>query len=108
MRYLDNMNPTWAQQDHWHNNPTLTQRHVADQGIAFFQLTVKEGDDGLLSLKLIRPIKTKLKYPLNAFLESEFAFFIKKRSFIDNFHEIFCSSRRPRRRGRRREHKFCS
>src|ERR1700752_2678669 len=92
---LDDIDPSRTQQNHWHDDSALTQRHITDEGIPFFQLPVKEGDDGLLSLKLVGPVKAKLEHSLDSLRESKFAFFIKKGSFINDFHEnFFCSNRR--------------
>ena len=66
--------------------PLCAQCHIADEGIALFQLAVKEGDDRLLCLQFLGPVEPKLQHALNALEDAEFTVFIDKRSFIDDFH----------------------
>ena len=83
---MDHIDACWTQQDHRHRDATLTKRHIADQGIALFQLAVKEGNDGFLCLQFVGPVEPKLKHALKALLDTKFTFFIEKRGFINDFH----------------------
>src|SRR6185503_19153453 len=89
---LDDMDARWTQQDHWHHDATLTKRQITDEGIALFQLPVKEGNDGLLTAQFVGPTETILEHTLNALNNCQFTVFIKQWGFINDFHNsYFCS-----------------